>query len=90
MNDYPIDWECLAWNIKSEAGWLCEHCDHPHDVEAGYCLTVHHLDMNTANNLYGNLVALCQRCHLRIQARFSPRQAFLLEPPQWAVKRGLA
>ena len=27
-------------------------------------LTVHHLDEDPTNNQHGNLVALCQRCHL--------------------------
>lgn len=32
-------------------------------------LTISHLDHDTANNLDGNLAALCQRCHLRHDAR---------------------
>ncbi len=88
-NGYPIDWECIAWNVKMEAGWMCEHCGHVHDVANGYCLTVHHLDGDTTNNLYETLVALCQRCHLRIQARYWPQQMWLIEQPLWALKRGL-
>jgi 5-methylcytosine-specific restriction endonuclease McrA len=29
-------------------------------------LTVHHIDGNPANNSRHNLIALCQRCHLRL------------------------
>jgi hypothetical protein len=31
-------------------------------------LTVAHLDHDTSNNLDGNLAALCQRCHLQLDA----------------------
>lgn len=37
-------------------------------IEARYrILTVHHLDEDKANCRWWNLVALCQRCHLRMQ-----------------------
>lgn len=89
MNDYPPDWDAIAARIKDQAGWRCEHCDHPHDTPAGYMLTVHHLDGDKANCAYENLVALCQRCHLRIQATYYPGQLMLVEPPGWMIKRGL-
>ncbi len=39
-----------------------------------------------------HLVALCQRCHLSIQAHYRVGQLWLpfVEPPAWAVRRGLA
>lgn len=73
-----------------EAGWCCEHCGHPHDPANGRCLTVHHYDGDPKNNLYTNLVALCQACHLHIQARYQVGQGFLLPAPAWVRKRGLA
>lgn len=88
MPEYPRNWKEIANNIKDKANWKCEHCDHPHDTAAGYTLTVHHLDMDTTNNQYTNLVALCQRCHLRIQAQYRPGQ-LSFDPWPWAVKRGL-
>jgi DNA-directed RNA polymerase subunit RPC12/RpoP len=87
-NDYPSNWPEIAKRIKDMAGWRCENCGHPHDVEAGYMLTVHHLDMYKPNCDYKNLVALCQRCHLRIQAKYKPGQLMLIPYP-WAEKRGL-
>ena len=89
VGDYPLDWDCVAWNVKQEAGWRCEHCGHVHDTAAGYMLGVHHLDMDKGNCDWGNLVALCQRCHLRIQARYSPLQMWLWLRPTWAVIRGV-
>jgi hypothetical protein len=92
MNDYPADWPEIAEKIKNEAGWRCEHCDHPHHPPSGHTLTTHHLDGDKANCSYGNLVALCQRCHLSIQAKYHPAQGFgwFATPPAWAVRRGLA
>ena len=72
VNSYPVDWQVIAHNIKTESGWCCEQCGHSHDPKNGYCLTVHHLDGHKPNVLYTNLVALCQRCHLRIQAKYYP------------------
>jgi 5-methylcytosine-specific restriction endonuclease McrA len=71
MGDYPPDWHRIARAVKEAAGWRCENpsCRHPHDWEAGYVLTVHHKDGNPANCHPDNMVALCQRCHLRAQAR---------------------
>lgn len=88
MNDYPDNWHEIANDIKDQAQWKCEHCQHPHDTGKGYMLGVHHLDMNKANCTYENLVALCQRCHLRIQATYKPGQ-LSFAPPDWAIKRGL-
>jgi len=85
---YPDDWEEIALRLKRESKWKCEHCGHDHDPVNGYCLTVHHLDMDTTNNDDDNLVALCQRCHLSIQSKWKPGQQWLFDPPAWAVSRG--
>lgn len=86
----PQNWDEIATDIKNQAGWRCEHCGHPHDIAAGYTLTVHHLDMNPANCNYENLVALCQRCHLSIQAKFVPGQMVMaFAQKEWMRKRGL-
>jgi HNH endonuclease len=55
--------------MKQRAEWKCERCGHPHDTKNGFTLTVHHLDGDKWNLEWWNLAALCQRCHLRIQAR---------------------
>lgn len=89
MNEYPDNWVEIAGEIKRKAGWRCEHCDRGHNPLLGYTLTVHHLDGDKANCVYENLVALCQRCHLRIQARYFPGQGWLFDVPKWAKRRGL-
>ncbi len=73
---YSADWNEIAARIKSEAGWRCEQCGHPHAPEAGYTLTVHHIDGHPGHNARSNLVALCQRCHLAVQ------QAGAIQPGQ--------
>lgn len=45
--------------------------------------TVHHLDGNKANCAWWNLLPLCQRCHLKTQARVNPHQPYLLEHSDW-------
>jgi 5-methylcytosine-specific restriction endonuclease McrA len=86
---YPITWPQIAHWVKTLAGWRCEHCGHVDDSGTHHVLTVHHLDKRPENCEYTNLVALCQKCHLHIQAKFRPGQAFMLDKPRWAQLRGL-
>ncbi len=68
---YPPTWVDVARRIKELARWCCERCGvrNNEDSPDGTMLTVHHLDGNKWNIESWNLAALCQRCHLRIQAR---------------------
>jgi hypothetical protein len=75
--DYPADWPEIATAVKADAGWRCVRCDHHDDVTTGHVLTVHHFDGHKANCDRYNLMALCQRCHLSIQARVDPRVPIL-------------
>lgn len=61
---YPDDWDAIAQAIKDAAGWHCGACRTPHGGPP-FVLTVHHLDSTPAHCASGNLIALCQRCHLR-------------------------
>ena len=87
---YPSNWGEIALRVKEAAGWCCENCGHPHSFP-GYVLTVHHLDGDKGNCGDRNLVALCQRCHLSIQARYRVGQLTLsgIDRPAWMVRRGL-
>ena len=72
---YPANWKAISWQVRAEAGNQCEICDcqngYPQrDTGAKVILTVHHLDFNPANNEPWNLIALCQRCHNRIDKRW--------------------
>lgn len=66
---YPADWNNIARAVKDACGWRCVRCQHRHDPELGYTLTVHHADLSPANCAWWNLLPLCQRCHLSIQGR---------------------
>ncbi len=70
---YPYDWFEIAADSKRAAGGKCEACEVPAGP-APAILTVHHLDRDTFNprnarvrHPHANLVALCQRCHLRAE-----------------------
>lgn len=45
--------------------------------------TVHHFDGNKANVAWWNLLALCQRCHLKTQARVDPQVPYMFEHSEW-------
>jgi hypothetical protein len=53
-------------------------------VEAEWrILTVHHLDGDKANLAWWNLAALCQRCHLEIQAKVVLERVYPHEHSTW-------
>ena len=84
---YPADWKEIARTVKVAAGWRCVRCGHPHDPAAGYCLTVHHLDMSPEHSdpevYWWNLAPLCQRCHLQIQAKVIMERVWYLPHSAW-------
>jgi len=82
-SSYPPDWPEIARRVKDEAGWRCVRCAHPNDLEAGYLLTVHHLDMNPSNSAWWNMAALCQKCHLHIQAKVVMERTWMLPHSEW-------
>lgn len=82
---YPADWIAIATAVKDAAGWRCIRCDAPHDPPAGFTLTVHHADLNPANCRWWNLLALCQRCHLRIQSKVVLERPWIFEHSEWFV-----
>lgn len=84
----------IRWRIKGQATWQeilrekataaefleVENCE----VEAEWViLTVHHLDGDKANVRWWNLAALCQRCHLEIQAKVVMERVYPFEHSEW-------
>jgi 5-methylcytosine-specific restriction endonuclease McrA len=101
---YPPDWNTIRTVLYARAGWRCEHCGM--EFEKGSTkaitarnadgkpaiLTIHHLDGNTTHNHWSNLVALCQACHLHIQAIWKPGGVIPAQwgrVPRWILERGL-
>ncbi len=72
---YPRQWHAIASRVKVVAGGNCEACETPNGPpHLGAVLTVYHLDGDKKNPRglphkipHPNLIALCQRCHLRAQ-----------------------
>lgn len=81
--DYPANWPEIAKETKDAAGWKCIRCGHIHDYETGHVLTVHHLDMDPGNCRWWNLAALCQKCHLTIQAKVIMERPWMLPHSAW-------
>ena len=78
----PIDYKTYhpKWTLISKlirfkrAQNKCETCGaknyEPHPVTGSrVVLTVAHLDHDKSNNRFSNLKALCQRCHLTLDAK---------------------
>lgn len=82
-SDYPSDWPEIAHRTKDEAGWQCVRCGHPHDRLTGHVLTVHHLDLDPQNCEWWNIPALCQKCHLHIQAKVVMERPYMFEHTAW-------
>lgn len=81
--EYPPNWPEIAAQVKAEAENKCVRCRHIHEIETGYMLTVHHLDLNKSNCEWWNLAALCQRCHLKIQHKVIMERSFMFEHSEW-------
>lgn len=59
-------------------------CTHPRDRKLRI-LTVHHLTGKKDDNRWFNLLALCQVCHLQIQAKVIPEVPYLWRHREWFV-----
>lgn len=81
---YHPEWERISKAVRANAGYRCELCKAPGGNfvqrtlggwDAASCtkstlivLTVHHINHDPSDNRKVNLIALCQRCHLRLDA----------------------
>ncbi len=81
--EYPVYWDLLAEAVKKAAGMKCIRCGHGHSRSTGHVLTVHHLDGDKSNDRWWNLLALCQRCHLTVQANVIPERPWMFEHSDW-------
>jgi len=81
--EYPADWPEIAERTKAAAGFKCIRCHHANDAKSGHVLTVHHATGDKSNCAWWNLLALCQRCHLRVQGRVNPEIPYFLQHSEW-------
>jgi 5-methylcytosine-specific restriction endonuclease McrA len=84
QGQYPANRAELHDQVRAEANGKCIRCGHPDDLASGHVLTVHHFDGNKSNSEWWNLMALCQRCHLKVQGRVNPQIVYFLEHSEWA------
>lgn len=75
--------EYVAYRIPCDE--QCDPLRHPGGLNDGKqrILTVHHLDGDKANCAWWNLTALCQVCHLQIQAKVNLGQVWPFEHSEW-------
>ena len=81
------DWatETRVYRAVVVADSACDdQCRHIGDCKQR-TLTVHHLDGDKANCRLWNLAALCQQCHLQIQAKVCWDQTYFGEHIEWML-----
>lgn len=71
---YPPNWEEIVAQVRARSGDCCEWCGaanrEPHPVTGSrVMLTTAHLNHDPADSRLEVLRHLCQRCHLRYDAR---------------------
>jgi 5-methylcytosine-specific restriction endonuclease McrA len=69
--DYDPEWKKIRAEILLRADGRCELCNaenyKPHwKTKSKVVLTIAHIDQDKTNNKRYNLLALCQRCHNKI------------------------
>jgi 5-methylcytosine-specific restriction endonuclease McrA len=79
---YPPNWEKISRLVIEKAGHKCELCGvDNHSIRNGsfVFLTVHHINHDPTDNRRINLIALCQRCHLRLDLPFKHKKKLIGE-----------
>jgi 5-methylcytosine-specific restriction endonuclease McrA len=72
---YPSNWSMIRTAVLSRAKQRCELCNaenyQPHwKTGSKVVLTIHHINADIKDNRPKNLIALCQKCHLRLDLPF--------------------
>jgi hypothetical protein len=80
-NDYNADGQQKRREARERAGNKCIRCGSP--SVPGKILTTHHFDGDKSNDVWWNLLALCQVCHLQIQGKVDPEQPYFFEHSEW-------
>lgn len=87
-------WRCIRCNHPHDPQGVipCDAlCTHPNGAQLRAAtglplrrsLTVHHLTGDKSDSRWWNLLALCQACHLSVQARVIPERPWLWEHTAW-------
>jgi phage pi2 protein 07 len=60
---YVSNWHELRKEIYTRDNWTCRECGKK--CHNGVVIQCHHIDYDTSNNNFENLVTLCKGCHLK-------------------------
>lgn len=61
--EYSFNWHEIRKQIYKRDGWICQECGvHCHNKQQIQC---HHINYNTTNNVFSNLITLCVSCHMK-------------------------
>jgi len=90
---YAKNWKEISKQTILNAENRCELCHaengKPHWLTGSkVVLTVHHIDRDKKNNSKYNLIALCQRCHLRLDLELhisNRKESDLLKKQQFSI-----
>jgi len=64
--EYLPNWRELRKIIYKRDEWICQECKiHCHGNGTKDKIQCHHVDYNTMNNEYKNLITLCASCHAK-------------------------
>ena len=85
---YPDNWDKISQLIREKANNECELCYAPNGfshpkTSSQVVLTVHHINYDPTDNRRINLIALCQKCHNRLDLPFRRKKkepGRLIEP----------
>src|SRR5260221_3148669 len=81
LHNYNADGQQKRREARERAGNKCIRCGSP--SVPGRILTTHHFDGDKSNDVWWNLLALCQICHLQIQGKVDPETPYFLEHSEW-------
>ncbi len=89
--EYYKDWDLISLAVRKKAKNLCELCGTENKKShwksgSKVVLTVHHIDGKKRNNSCQNLIALCQRCHLRLDLEKHHSKRFKINKHYWEEK----
>lgn len=61
--EYPFNWAEIRKNVYRRDSWECQECGvHCYAKNKIQC---HHIDYDTTNNAFSNLITLCSSCHAK-------------------------
>ena len=65
--EYPAEFFNIRKQIRKRDNYICQICSKT-QKQNNRALDVHHIDYDKKNNKEGNLITLCQSCHMKTNA----------------------